>query len=86
MNTNRLLIGLVDAFYVMIYARVKRVPLTARARWDTIWSSTKEASWSISTIAVMPSGVSGVRLGTLPGRVRWAPLYSRGRWLLKRSL
>src|SRR5258708_5206088 len=54
-----LLIGLVDAFYVMMYARVKRVPLTARARWDTIWSSTKEASWSISTIAVIFGGIYG---------------------------
>src|SRR4029078_853114 len=54
-----LLIGLVYAIYVMIYARVKRVPLTPRARWDTIWSSTKEASWSISTIAVIFGGIYG---------------------------
>src|SRR6476661_2444021 len=54
-----LLIGLVDAFYVMIYARVKRVPLTARARWSLIWSSTKEASWSISTIVVIFGGIYG---------------------------
>src|SRR5215204_3548270 len=33
-----LLIGLVDAAYVMIYARIKMVPLTSRARWETIWS------------------------------------------------
>ena len=54
-----LLIGLVDAFYVMIYARVKRVPLTARARWETIWPSTKEASWSIGTIVVIFGGIYG---------------------------
>ncbi len=54
-----LLIGLVDALYVMIYARVKRVPLTARARWDMIWSSTKEASWSIGTIVVIFGGIYG---------------------------
>src|ERR1044071_7017824 len=47
-----LLIGWVDALYVMIYARIKAVPLTSRARWDAIWSSTKEAAWSISTIVV----------------------------------
>src|SRR5437763_6092142 len=35
-----LLIGAVDAAYVMAYARIKTVPLTARARWDTIWRST----------------------------------------------
>ncbi len=54
-----LLIGLVDALYVMLYARVKRVPLTASARWDTIWSTTKEASWSISTIVVIFGGIYG---------------------------
>ena len=43
----------------MIYARMKRVPLTARARWDLIWSSTKEASWSIGTIVVIFGGIYG---------------------------
>ena len=43
----------------MLYARVKRVPLTARARWETIWSSTKEASWSIGTIVVIFGGIYG---------------------------
>ena len=47
-----LLIGFVDALYVILYAHVKRVPLTAKARWSAIWASTKEASWSISTIVV----------------------------------
>ena len=54
-----LLIGLVDALYVMIYARVKAVPLTASARWETIWASTKEASWSIGTIVVIFGGIYG---------------------------
>jgi C4-dicarboxylate transporter DctM subunit len=54
-----LLIGLVDAFYVMIYARAKRIPLTASARWETIWSSTKEASWSIGTIVLIFGGIYG---------------------------
>jgi C4-dicarboxylate transporter, DctM subunit len=54
-----LLIGLIDALYVMIYARVKRMPLTARARRDVIWSSTKEASWSIGTIVVIFGGIYG---------------------------
>jgi C4-dicarboxylate transporter, DctM subunit len=54
-----LLIGLVDAVYVMLYARAKRVPLTGRARWHAIWSSTKEASWSIGTIVVIFGGIYG---------------------------
>src|SRR5688500_3975215 len=38
-----LLIGVVCAVYVMIYAHVKAVPLTSKARWDAIWTSTKDA-------------------------------------------
>jgi C4-dicarboxylate transporter, DctM subunit len=54
-----LLIGLVDAVYVLIYARIKAVPLTARARWTNIWASTKEASWAIGTIVVIFGGIYG---------------------------
>ena len=54
-----LLIGFVDAAYVMAYARIKTVPLTAHARWDTIWTSTKEASWSISIVVVIFGGIYG---------------------------
>ena len=54
-----LLIGFVDAAYVMAYARFKTVRLTARARWDAIWASTKEASWSIGTVVVILGGIYG---------------------------
>jgi C4-dicarboxylate transporter, DctM subunit len=54
-----LLIGVVDAAYVMGYARIKTVPLTAPARWRAIWSSTKEASWSIGTVVVIFGGIYG---------------------------
>jgi C4-dicarboxylate transporter, DctM subunit len=54
-----LLIGFVDAFYVMGYARVKAVPLTAGTNWQAISSSTKEASWSIGTVAVIFGGIYG---------------------------
>jgi C4-dicarboxylate transporter DctM subunit len=54
-----LLIGLIDALYVLIYARIKMVPLTSKARWSAIWTSTKEASWSISTIVVILGGIYG---------------------------
>jgi C4-dicarboxylate transporter DctM subunit len=54
-----LLIGFVDALYVMLYARSKAVPLTAAARWGAVWSSTKEASWSIGTIVVIFGGIYG---------------------------
>ncbi len=54
-----LLLGLVDACYVMIYARVKMVPLTSPARWVAIWEATKEASWSIGTVVVIFGGIYG---------------------------
>src|SRR3974390_2137486 len=54
-----LLIGFVDALYVIVYARIKAVRLTPGARWKTTWASTKEASWSIGTIFVIFGGIYG---------------------------
>jgi C4-dicarboxylate transporter DctM subunit len=54
-----LLIGIIDAAYVMSYARVKGVPLGTRARWETIWKTTKEASWSIGSLGVIFGGIYG---------------------------
>src|ERR1700736_1388869 len=54
-----ILIGIVDAVYVLIYARTKMVPLSSPARWKNIWASTKEASWAIGTIVVIFGGIYG---------------------------
>src|SRR5271156_4391836 len=54
-----LLIGFIDAAFVMTYARLKGVPLGARARWETIWKTSKEASWSLGTLAVIFGGIYG---------------------------
>jgi C4-dicarboxylate transporter, DctM subunit len=54
-----LLIGVVDAVYVLIYARIKMVPLSSPARWKNIWAATKEASWAIGTIVVIFGGIYG---------------------------
>ena len=54
-----LLIGLVDAVYVMIYAKIKMVPLSSPARWQNIWASTKDASWAIGTLVVIFGGIYG---------------------------
>src|SRR5580658_9829515 len=54
-----LLIGIVDAVYVLIYARIKAVPLSSPARWKNIWASTREASWAIGTIVVIFGGIYG---------------------------
>lgn len=54
-----LLIGLVDAIYVMGYARIKAIPLTTGTQWNSVWAATKEASWSIGTIFVIFGGIYG---------------------------
>jgi len=54
-----LLIGVIDAAYVMGYAKLKGVPLGLRARWSTIWKTSKEASWSIGSLAVIFGGIYG---------------------------
>src|SRR5262249_47189361 len=54
-----ILIGIVDAVYVLIYARIKMVPLSSPARWKNIWASTKEASWAIGTIVVTFGDIYG---------------------------
>src|SRR5579864_1934090 len=54
-----LLIGVIDAVYVLAYSRVKMVPLTDKARWKNIWASTREASWAIGTIVVIFGGIYG---------------------------
>ena len=54
-----ILIGLIDAGFVMVYARIKGVPLGNRASWENIWKTTKDASWSIGTLAVIFGGIYG---------------------------
>ena len=54
-----LLFGLVDAVYVLAYARIKAVPLSSAVRWRNMWASTKEASWAIGTIVVIFGGIYG---------------------------
>ncbi len=54
-----ILIGVIDAAFVMTYARIKGVPLGVKAHWDTIWKTSKEASWSIGSLAVIFGGIYG---------------------------
>ena len=54
-----ILIGIIDAGFVMTYARIKGVPLGARARWENIWKTSKDASWSIGTLLVIFGGIYG---------------------------
>src|SRR5271157_3577967 len=54
-----LLIGVIDAVYVMSYAKVKRVPLGPRARWEVIWATSKDASSAVGSLAVIFGGIYG---------------------------
>jgi C4-dicarboxylate transporter DctM subunit len=54
-----LLIGLIDATYVLVYARVKGIPRSGGARWSTIWAATKDAGWALGTLVVIFGGIYG---------------------------
>ena len=54
-----LLIGAIDAAYVLTYARWKEVPRSPPAQPGEVWRTTKEAAWSIGTIAVIFGGIYG---------------------------
>ena len=54
-----LLIGVIDAAYVISHARWKKVPPGAQTRWSTIVETSKDAGWSIGTIAVIFGGIYG---------------------------
>jgi C4-dicarboxylate transporter DctM subunit len=53
------LIGVMASVYVLIYARIKMIPLTSKARWKNILESTREASWSLGAPVVVLGGIYG---------------------------
>jgi C4-dicarboxylate transporter, DctM subunit len=54
-----ILIGVIDAGFVIAYAKIKKVPLGSPARGALIWKTTKDASWSLGTLAVIFGGIYG---------------------------
>jgi C4-dicarboxylate transporter DctM subunit len=54
-----LLIGLVDAIYVVVYSRARAVKVGAPAAWPKIWAATKEAGWALGTPVVIFGGIYG---------------------------
>ncbi len=54
-----ILIGAMEAVYVLIYARIRMVPITSRTRWKNIAVATKDASWALGTIVVIFGGIYG---------------------------
>jgi len=54
-----LLIGLVDAIYVVLYSRSRKAAVGERASWPKIWAATKEAGWALGTPFVIFGGIYG---------------------------
>ena len=54
-----LLIGLMDGIFVLVYARIRKVPLGRPARTGEVWRTTREASWSLGTLVVIFGGIYG---------------------------
>jgi C4-dicarboxylate transporter, DctM subunit len=54
-----LLIGLVDAIYVLVYVRFHKVATGERTSRSKIWAATKEAGWALGTPFVIFGGIYG---------------------------
>ncbi len=54
-----LFIGLVDAAYVVVYSRRRKVAVGEKASWPKIWATTKDASWALGTPIVIFGGIYG---------------------------
>ncbi len=54
-----IMIGLIDASYVLFYARLKNIPRTGGVNWPNILTATKEAGWALGTLAVIFGGIYG---------------------------
>lgn len=54
-----LLIGFVDAVYVILYVRSRRVAVGEKASWPKIWAATKDAAWALGTPFLIFGGIYG---------------------------
>jgi C4-dicarboxylate transporter DctM subunit len=54
-----ILIGCLDAIYVVFYARKIHVPVMTKASRGSLWTSTKDAGWALGTILVIFGGIYG---------------------------
>lgn len=54
-----LLIGALISVYLLVYARIKVIPLTDGMRWENIWATTREAVWSLFAPVVILGGIYG---------------------------
>ena len=54
-----LLIGVMISLYLLYYARVNIIPLTAGLRWKNVWATTLDAVWSLLAPVVILGGIYG---------------------------
>jgi len=54
-----LLLGLVDATYVILYSRSRDVKVGEKATWPKIWAATKEAGWALGAPFAIFGGIYG---------------------------
>jgi C4-dicarboxylate transporter DctM subunit len=54
-----LLIGVIDAIYVVFYSHTRKVAVGEKTSWPKIWSATKQASWALGTPIVIFGGIYG---------------------------
>src|SRR6185295_5307056 len=54
-----LLLGLVDAIYVILYSRTRDVKVGEKATWPKIWSATKDAGWALGAPFAILGGIYG---------------------------
>jgi C4-dicarboxylate transporter DctM subunit len=54
-----LLIGALISVYLLVYARIKIIPLTDGMRWQNIWATTRAAVWSLFAPVVILGGIYG---------------------------
>jgi C4-dicarboxylate transporter DctM subunit len=54
-----LLIGLVDAVYVIVYSRFRKVAVGEKASLARFWATTREAGWALGTPFVIFGGIYG---------------------------
>ena len=65
-----ILIGCLDAIYVVFYARKIHVPVMTKASRGNLWTSTKDAGWALGTILVIFGGIYGA-CSRRPRRRAW---------------
>jgi C4-dicarboxylate transporter DctM subunit len=54
-----LLIGVLVALYLLVYARVRMIPLIDPLRWKNVWTTTREAVWALFAPVIILGGIYG---------------------------